>query len=481
MNNSLNLEPQNVFGFFEQLAKIPRGSGNTKEVSDYLANFAKERGLTYYQDDNNNIIIIKEASVGYEASEPIIIQGHIDMVLDQTSTCTKDLNKEGLDLYVDGDFLKAKDTTLGGDDGIAVAYALALLDDDSLCHPRLEAVFTSDEETTMLGVQTIDVSPLKGHILLNIDSDEDGVFLTSSAGGCEIDVTIPVKRTGKQGTLLTISMEGLLGGHSGAEINKERVNSAKLSARLLWDLERDVDYQLVSFEAGSKHNIIARTATVAILVDTNEVSAVCESIRKNVDIYKEEYRTSDPDLKVNVAKEEGQYEVLDPTSQRKVMMYLYHTPFGVQYMSTEIENLVETSVNVGIVSLKEDELYVCSSVRSSVTTRRESVFRQIQSLGEFLGGEVEITDSYPAWQYNPESTIRSLIMDTYKDLFHEDARMEAVHAGLECGYFNEKIKDLDCVSFGPTNYDIHSTKERLSISSTQKYWKFLVELLKRAK
>ncbi len=482
MESSLNLKPSNVFYFFEELCKIPHGSGNTKGVSDFCVEFAKERGLECHQDDANNIIIIKEATKGYENAEPIIIQGHLDMVCEKEVDCTKDMDKEGLDLYVDGDFLKAKGTTLGGDDGIAVAYGLALLDSNEIEHPRLEMVFTIDEETSMGGVQVIDLSPLKGHIMLNIDSDEEGVFLTSSAGGCETTVTLPVKRTSMDGTVCKVTVGGLLGGHSGAEIHKERANSSKLMGRVLKALQDATEYGIAELAGGSKHNAITRQTVATIVLDSANVAAAKEAVASLETVLKSEYRVADPDLFVKFEEvDAGSKNVLDPTAQVKTIFLLREVPFGVMAMSTDIEGLVETSCNLGIVNLTDDQLEMCLSMRSCVATRKYEVLERIEFLGEFVGATVEKTDDYPAWEFNPNSVVREQIASVYRDLTGEEPKIQAIHAGLECGYFNDKLPGLDAVSFGPANFDIHTPQERLSISSTERYWNLLVEFLKRCK
>lgn len=482
MENSLNLQPANVFYFFEELCKIPHGSGNTKAISDYCVNFAKERGLEYHQDDLNNVIIIKEATKGYENSEPIIIQGHLDMVCEKEVDCDKDMDTEGIDIYVDGDLLKAKGTTLGGDDGIAVAYGLALLDMDSIQHPRLEMVFTVDEETSMGGVQGIDLSPLKGHIMLNIDSDEEGVFLTSSAGGAEVDVDLSVNRVETTGTVCKIAIGGLFGGHSGAEIHKERGNASKLMGRVLKTLQDEVGIELVELTGGSKHNAITRNADATVVIDTAKVEDAKKCIEAVHATLKSEYRVADPDLFVTIAIEgEDTVNAIDATAKTKIIFLLREFPFGVLYMSTDIEGLVETSCNLGIVELKEHNIVFCLSMRSSVASRKYEVLDRIEFLGEMVGATVTKTDDYPAWEFNPNSVVREKIASTYRDLFYEEPKIQAIHAGLECGYFNEKLPNLDAVSFGPANFDIHTPQERLSISSTQKYWELLVEFLKRAK
>ena len=482
MRNSLNLQPDEVFYYFEQLCKIPHGSGNTKAVSDYCVNFAKEHNLEYHQDDINNVIIIKEATPGYENVEPIIIQGHLDMVCEKEEDCNIDFEKDGLDLYVDGDLLRARGTTLGGDDGIAVAFGLALLEKEDLEHPRMEMIFTVDEETGMDGVQAIDLSPIKGHIMLNIDSDEEGVFLTSCAGGAEVNISLPVERAKAEGTILKVTVNGLVGGHSGAEIHKERGNANKLIARVLKKLYDSVDFKLSELAGGQKHNAITRMAYATIVVDNADVDVVNKVVKEIEADFKKEYRTADKDVFVSVEKlNETSAEVIDTTSLTKIIFLLREIPYGVQAMSVEIPGLVETSMNLGISKLEQDAYNLCVSIRSSVASRKYELVDRVIFLGEFLGADAEKGDDYPAWEYKKDSKVRDKIADLYKELFNEEPKIQAIHAGLECGYFDSMIKDLDAVSFGPANFDIHTPQERLSISSTAKYWKLLTEYLKRAK
>lgn len=476
------LEPYKVFKYFEEIASIPHGSRNTKQISDYLVNFAKERNLEHYQDSLNNVIIIKEASKGYESAEPIIIQGHMDMVCEKENGCTIDFKKDGLDLYIDGDFVRAKDTTLGGDDGIAVAYALAILDSPEIEHPRLEVVITVDEEIGMLGAVDIDLSMLKGHQMLNIDSDVEGSFLTSCAGGMSLNVTIPVIRQSKEGTLINLKVSGLVGGHSGGEIDKEHGNADILMGRVLDVLFTNTPFGIINLEGGLKDNAIPRECTCQILAPSENIDLITSIINELNTTLKNEFSVADPD--VNISLEvigDSKEEILDFASINKIIFYLRTVPNGVMNMSQIIPGLVETSLNLGIMKLNDNHLYMVTSIRSSVSSRKEDIKNRIITLVELLGGDVEIEGDYPAWEYKNDSPLREKVKETYTKLFGKEPVFEAIHAGLECGILSGKIKDLDCVSFGPDNYDIHTPKERLSISSTQRIWKFIVEFLKNAK
>ncbi len=477
-----NLQPERVFYHFEEIAKIPHGSGNTKQISDYLVAFAKEHNLEYYQDEINNVIIIKEAIVGYENAEAVIIQGHMDMVCEKESDCNIDFEKDGLDLYVEDGFVKAKGTTLGGDDGIAVAYGLALLEATDIAHPRLELVITVDEETGMDGAYGIDLSMLKGKKMLNIDSDEEGIFLTSCAGGTSVEATIPVKRTTQTGVVLNVKVDGLFGGHSGAEIHKERGNASILMGRVLNNIANEVPFGIISLAGGLKNNAIPRECNASILVPEEAVPLVETIIAEQSEIFKKELFASDADVQVtsvNAGVQEA--SILDFASINQVLCYLRLVPNGVQHMSQAIPGLVETSLNLGIMELKEDVFVTDTSIRSSVGSRKEDLRDKLVNIIELVGGEAEVVGDYPAWEYKAESKLREEIAASYKTVYGKEPVFTAIHAGLECGILSEKIEDLDCVSFGPQNFDIHTPQERLNIESTERVWNFLVEYLKQAR
>ncbi len=477
-----NLQPERVFYYFEEIAKIPHGSGNTKQISDYLVGFAKKHNLEHYQDEVNNVIMIKEATTGYENSDPIIIQGHMDMVCEKESGCTIDFEKDGLELYVEDGFVKAKDTTLGGDDGIAVAYALALLESSEYAHPRLEVVITVDEETGMDGAYAIDLSMLKGKKMLNIDSDEEGVFLTSCAGGTAVKALIPVKRNTEEGVVLNVKVDGLFGGHSGGEIHKERGNASILMGRVLNNIAKEVPFGIITLAGGLKDNAIPRECNASILVPEEGVSRVEEIIAATSEVLKKEFFSSDAGVQVTSVNAGAQEAaILDFVSLNKVLCYLRMVPNGVQNMSQAIPGLVETSLNLGIMELKEDVFMTETSIRSSVRTRKEDVRDRLINIIEVCGGEAEVLGDYPAWEYKAESKLRDEIAVAFKNVYGKEVKFDAIHAGLECGILSEKIEGLDCVSFGPQNFDIHTPQERLNIESTERVWKFLVEFLRQAK
>ena len=476
-----NLQPQKVFHFFEEICNIPHGSRNTKQISDYLVQFAKNRNLTCYQDELNNVIIKKDATAGYEASEPIIIQGHMDMVCEKENDCDIDFEKDGIRLMIDGDFVTADGTTLGGDDGIAVAYALAILDSDDIPHPALEVVITVDEEIGMLGAFDMDLSMLKGHKMLNIDSDVEGHFLTSCAGGMSLIADIPVKRTTQVGLAAEIVLTGLVGGHSGSEIDKEHGNADILMGRVFSALADVTPFGVITMAGGLKDNAIPRECKAAILLPEESLATACDALKALETALKNEYIKSDAGIQILVQPMGIQKaDILDYASVNRVLCYLRMVPNGILHMSQVMPGLVETSLNLGILELTDEALHTVTSIRSSVSSRKEDVKNRVAMVVELLGGEITVEGDYPAWEYKDKSDVRTEIAAVYKDLFGEEPVFEAIHAGLECGIFSEKIKDLDCVSFGPNNYDIHTPKERLSISSTERMWRLILEFLKRA-
>ena len=477
-----NLEPKKVFHYFEEICKIPHGSYNTKQLSDYLVNFAKERGLTSYQDDANNVIIIKEGTPGYENAPAVILQGHIDMVCQKAPDSTHDFLTDGLDLAIDGDLVMAKGTTLGGDNGIAVAYCLALLDSDDIPHPKLEVLLTSDEEVGLLGAVAADLSMLESKMLINLDSEEEGEFLTSCAGGGRANMFLPVNRVEKEGIAYEVSIEDLTGGHSGIEITKERGNANKLMGRLLMEARKEAEFYLAEMEGGQADNAIPRSCSAVVLVDEADQVAFENVVAKMGAIFKNEQKVSDPDLNVtftNLGYQE--VEVIDRSSLTQTLMVRNMLPNGIQAWSMELEDLVETSLNLGVMKLDRDELRLSSSVRSSVGSKKAYLFDQLKLLIEYAGGTMKIHGEYPAWEYKAESHIRNVFADTYREITGKEPEIKAIHAGLECGIFCDKIEGIDCISLGPNMSGVHTTEERLSISSTERTWNLLVEVLKRLK
>ena len=472
------VKPEKVFGFFEELCGIPHGSGNTKQISDYLVNFAKERGLKYYQDESDNVVIYKNASEGYEDAPVTILQGHCDMVAEKTPESDHDFEKDGLKLIVEGDYLTADGTTLGGDDGIAVAYMMAVLDDDSLKHPALECVITTDEEIGLLGAKALDTSVLNGKYLINMDSEEEGYLWISCAGGLSGISRIPVEYQDIDGEVVEVVIDGLTGGHSGAEIDKNRANANKLMGRFLYELGQKADFSIAELEGGTKDNAITRNSRALLVLNPDEKDILEEYVTTYQTELRKEYSGTDAGICVTaVFRGEKTISALNMISKEKVVFFLMNVPYGIEKMSGEIEGLVETSNNIGILKLNETEMKASCGVRSSVGSAKLYVSEKIQYLTEFLGGEYTVEGDYPAWEYKKDSKLRDIMVESYKELFGEEPYVKAIHAGLECGLFYDKIPGLDCVSYGPTMKDIHTTEEKLSISSTERMWEYLVKVL----
>jgi len=479
MSVLLGLKPEKVFEFFEEICGIPHGSGNMDAISDYLVAFARNRGLEVIQDEIKNVIIMKEASEGYEQEPTVIIQGHMDMVAVHKPELNIDMTKEPLKLAVDGDKIYAEGTSLGGDDGIAVAYALAVLDSATMKHPRLEVVITVDEETGMGGARGIDLSMLKGNRLLNLDSEEEGIFLTSCAGGGRVLCELEFEPDLKEGRLYEVVIGGLQGGHSGGEIHKERGNSNLLMARLLWDLLQ-ADAGLVKCQGGLADNAIPRETT-ALLVIPEEKQSVFEAVLKEFEAEVGlELAVKDPDFTVSAkAGAAGRSVCVAGEALKKVVALLLGLPNGVQTMSADMPGLVETSLNLGILQINTEKLRAMYAVRSSIESSKAALLKKMEAIICLAGGKFTYTGDYPGWAYRADSPLRKKMIALYEEMYGEKPQVTAIHAGLECGLLASKIRDLDCVSFGPTICNIHTTEEYLSISSVERVWEYLVRLLEK--
>ena len=495
-----SLEPLKVFEYFEEICSIPHGSSNTKKISDYLVTFAREHNLRYIQDQSNNVIIFKDGTPGYEASAPVMLQGHMDMVCEKDKDCNIDFERDGLELVLKDGIISANGTTLGGDDGIAVAYALAILDSSDIPHPPLEAVFTVDEEIGMLGAAAIDCSPLKSKIMLNLDSEDEGYLLVSCAGGVTAASHIPVSFIPAAGkTLMSINISGLLGGHSGVEIDKNRANANILLGRILYTLNKKLSFNLVSVEGGLKDNAIVKTTVAVIAVDKSDVPAVKDCVSHMEGLFKHEYVVSDPDIKVTAEITASSSEaaandsntcstpaisannMMDEISTGRVIAALVNMPYGIQGMSSNIEGLVESSLNLGILKTTDTEVVLSYCVRSSIASRKQEMLDKITSLTELLSGYVTLTGDYPAWEYRQDSPLRDLMKDIFTKQYGREPVIQALHAGVECGLFAGKIPDLDCVSFGPDMKDIHTTNESMDVESVKRTGEYTLEIVKRLK
>lgn len=473
-----NLEPQNVFYYFEEICKIPHGSGNTGQISDYLKAFADEHGLYCRQDELNNIIMIKEASKGYEDHEPVLLQGHMDMVAVKDADCTIDMTKDGLQLEILGDRLTAKGTSLGGDDGIAVAFALALLAGEEYRHPRIELILTVDEEVGMEGATGLTVDDLTAKRMINLDQEEEKIFITGCAGGARIDIRKKTETEQVKGVLCKLKISGLQGGHSGQEINKERGNAICLMGRLLAALQEKTPVYLKEVSGGTADNAIPNEVCAEIVVTewTEDVAAFMEEQFCGI---KAEFAGKEDGLKceLQVGAEDALIEVCNRKDSEQWIHLLNVIPHGVIANSVKMKGLVETSLNPGILNVSAVEGMVSTSVRSSNAAAKEALINQLKSLAALCDATVGIRGDYPGWDYDPDSPLREKMVTIYEEMYGVKPQIEAIHAGLECGIFQSKIPGLDCVSIGPDMQDIHTTRETLSIPSVQRVWKFLLKVL----
>ena len=475
-NKLAGLEPAAVFRYFEEICAIPHGSRNTRMISDYLVEFAKANDLKYIQDESNNVILFGEGTCGMEDHAPVILQGHMDMVCEKDADCPIDMAVDGLDIDHDGKHVFAKGTTLGGDDGIAVAYAMALLADKSIPHPPLEVVITVDEEIGLLGAASVDLSMLKGRKLINLDSEEEGIFTVSCAGGGTATITLNVDRRAVYGPCIRLSVDGLQGGHSGAEIHKNRANANKVMGEFMSRIQKLMPLCLTSLSGGSKDNAIPRSCQatlVAMGIHLERINGIAEKLQAEI---REKY--DEPEVTVQAFDVDALGgNSLSTESTAKVIGLLCAAPNGVQAMSRDIEGLVQTSLNLGIAKLG-DRFSATFSVRSSVNTEKQELLAQLKKLAEFYEGGFSLMGEYPAWEFKKESDLRDTMVKVYTDMFGKEPQVLAIHAGLECGLLSEKVEGLDCVSIGPDMQDIHTSREKLDIASTERTWKFLLEVLK---
>ena len=470
------LEPASVFGYFEKICSIPHGSRNTKMLSDYLVSFAEEQGLRYTQDADNNVILFGEGTCGMEDHPPVILQGHMDMVCEKDADCPIDMATEGLDVTHDGKVVYAKGTTLGGDDGIAVAYALALLADKSIPHPPLEVIITVDEEIGLLGAASVDLSQLKGRMLINLDSESEGVFTVSCAGGSTAVISLPVERRAVYGPCIRLAVDGLQGGHSGADIHRNRTNANKVMGEFMSRIQKLMPLCLTSLAGGTKDNAIPRSCQatlVAMGIHLERINTIAEELQAEI---RERY--DEPEATVQAFDVDALGgNSLSTESTAKVIGLLCAAPNGVQAWSADIPGLVQTSLNMGIVKLGE-RLQVTLSTRSSVNGEMQELLEQLKQLAQMFGASYSQSGEYPAWEFKKDSKLRDVMVPVYTEMFGKEPSVEAIHAGLECGLFSEKLPGLDCVSIGPQMHDIHTSREKLEIGSTERTWNFLLAVLK---
>lgn len=470
------LKPGSVFRYFEEICAIPHGSRNTKAISDYLVAFAKEHNLKYIQDESNNVILFGPGTCGMEDHAPVILQGHMDMVCEKDASCPLDMAVDGLDLMHDDRYVYAKGTTLGGDDGIAVAYALAILEDNTIAHPPLEVIITVDEEIGMLGATAIDLSMLQGRTLVNLDSEEEGIFTVSCAGGATSVISLPVERKAVYGPCVRLTVDGLQGGHSGAEIHKNRANANKVMGEYLSRIQKLMPLCLTSFSGGSKDNAIPRSCqatVVAMGIGIERINDVAAQLQAEI---REKYDEPEASIQAFDVDALGGNS-LTTAATSDVISLLCACPNGVQSYSQDMPGLVQTSLNLGIAKLG-DQFTATFSVRSSVNQEKEELIRKLRELTDFYNGTYTQSGTYPAWEFRKDSPLRDTMVRIYQEMFGKEPQVLAIHAGLECGLLGDKLPGLDCVSIGPQMHDIHTSREKLEIASTERTWNFLLEVLK---
>jgi len=492
-----NLQPAGVFTYFEIISGIPRGSGNEKQISDYLIGFAKNKNFYAHQDKTLNVIIKKPGTAGYEDSPPVMLQGHVDMVCEKNAGTSHDFKNDPLKLYIEGDFIKARGTTLGADDGIAVAYILALLDSDDIPHPPIEAVFTTNEEVGLEGAAVVETKRLSAKRMINLDCGGEGFFTVSCAGGVKISVTFDEEKMNIQDAFaerpeqknyniddfnfIRIDIKGLSGGHSGADIHHGKANANVLAGRLLYALIKKFDIRLADIGGGMKDNAIPRESCIVVAVKSDETENLTDEIKRFDQTFKNEYRIADPGLTVTTGRVTNINSTWSKEFTKKIASAILTAPNGVLAMDADIPGLVETSNNFGAIRSKVDEIVFSNAVRSSVSSRKRFVVDKITAAAESLGAETACESDYPAWAYQKDSELRKLFTEVYVDLYGKEPVADGIHAGLECGVFGGKIPGLDMIACGPDMHGIHTPDERLSISSTARVWDFLVEVLRRLK
>ena len=478
MENVLkDLNPQLVFKYFEEISQIPRGSGNEKAISDYLKSFGEKLGFETIQDEALNIIIRKPATKGYESCPGVILQGHMDMVCEKNKDTDHDFEKDPLKLRIIDDNIYATGTTLGADNGIAVAMGMAVLASNDLEHPPIEVLITTDEEAGMSGAMALDGSLLKGQYIINLDSEEEGFLLVSCAGGVTATSSLKAEYTNVDSNkqALLIDIKGLFGGHSGIDIIKQRANSNILMGRLLNLLS--VKFDLAKIDGGSKNNAIPRECEAIILVDKNDVAKAKEDINNIAQIFQKEFSTSDPGIIVQCIETTAD-KMLTCESTNNVVKLLNLIPNGIQTMSMDIEGLVESSTNLGVVRTTDNEITFECAVRSSVSTLKNDITNKMELLANTLNGSLTLESDYPAWEYSKGSKLEEICVETYEKLTGKKPTIMAIHAGLECGLLLDKMPHAQAISLGPDMANVHTPEEHLSISSTQNTWNYLVAILK---
>ena len=482
MNEVLNtLEPKILWKYFGEVLQIPRPSKKEDKIRAYLVDFAKKHQLEYKTDKTGNVLIRKPATPGHENRPCVILQSHMDMVCEKNGDSKHNFDTDPIEVHIEDGWLKAKDTTLGADNGIGVAMELAVLASDDLEHGPIECLFTVDEETGLTGAFGLEPGFLNGKILLNLDSEDDGLFFIGCAGGIDTVIHYPYNQLPADSSLayLNIQIKGLCGGHSGDDINKGRANANQLLARALYNLKDKYDFRLASFKGGNLRNAIAREATALIGIAQDKLPEMEKDIAALRDTFAAEYKHTEPNLEL-IAEKSGKPEWVFGEKNRDELIYALMTcPHGVLRMSDEIPDFVETSTNLAAVKSEDGDVLITTSQRSSVESAKLWAAQRVASCFKAIGAKTEHSEGYPGWNPNADSPILKLVLDTFKDLFHEEGKALAIHAGLECGLFSEKYPGMDMVSYGPTMRGVHSPDERLELSTVTRFWELTKEVLKR--
>ncbi len=469
----------NVFKYFKEISKIPRETSKEKQISDYLVNFAKERYLEVVQDNLFNVTIKKKSSIKNYSGPAVILQGHMDMVYEKAAD-SGHIYENGIEVIERDGFLYANKTTLGADNGIALAYCLAVLDSDEIKHPDLEIIITSQEEGGLAGAQSINTDNIKGKFLINLDSEEEGVFFTSCAGGVRNYVRIPAEKEEiKCDIMLSINISGLKGGHSGLEIDLERGNAIKLMGRLLYKINSP-DIHLLSVQSAGKANAIPNKAAALLAIPENMIDEIKSTIEKIETSFSKELKFSD-DIRIDTEISNCSKTTISYTddAKNKIIKTLMLIPYGVMNKNLAMPGLVQTSSNVGSLDENEKDISILSSIRSSVESQKYNVADTIKVIASLNGAQCDFFNDYPQWEYKAESKLRDMAVNIYEETFGKKARLTAIHAGLECGYFYNKLNDVDIISMGPDLFEVHTANEHAGIESIKNVWILLIKLLEK--
>ena len=474
------LKPECVFYFFHEICQVPRPSKKEDKIRAFLIKFAQNRKLEYKTDEVGNVVIKKEATLGFEDRKRVILQSHMDMVCEKNKNTVHDFEKDPIKTFVDGEWLRAKGTTLGADNGIGVATELAILDSNDIEHGEIECVFTVDEETGLTGAFAMKEGFMTGDILLNLDSEDEGEMFIGCAGGCRTSAAFKYDEVSapKNYFFFRVAVEGLTGGHSGDDINKGRANANKLLCRFLNKAAEKYDLYICEIKGGNLHNAIPREAHALCAIPMNDK----ENIRVDLNLYsaemEEEFSVTEPNMKFLLESENPEPKVIDKSVTDRFFKAMEGVFNGVYAMSQEIEGLVETSSNLAAIKMQQGNILVESSQRSSIISARKDVSDCMKATLELAGGKVDVGDGYPGWKPNVHSEILGIALETYRKSFGKEAKAKAIHAGLECGLFFEKNPSLDMISFGPTLRGVHSPDERMLIPTVEMFWRHLLEILK---